>query len=157
MEHPCLSVITSISLDHTEILGGTIRQIAGEKAGIIKPKAPVFYDGSSREASEVIRSIALERGTPCREISKNAFEIQEVNRKYIAFSRTNAYDKDVMNVRVPICGCYQAMNAEIALEAAEYLLREEEIHGERWQEALASVRWEGRMEEAAPQDRKSVV
>ncbi len=97
----------------------------------------------------MIRSTALERGAPCREISKNAFEIQEVTRKYIAFSRTNAYDKDVMNVRVPICGCYQAMNAEIALEAAEYLLREEEIHGERWQEALASVRWEGRMEEAA--------
>ncbi len=149
-EHPCLTVITSISLDHTEILGDTIRQIAAEKAGIIKPGAPVFYDGSSREASEVIRSTALERGAPCREISKNAFEIQEVTRKYIAFSRTNAYDKDVMNVRVPICGCYQAMNAEIALEAAEYLLREEEIHGERWQEALASVRWEGRMEEAAP-------
>lgn len=150
VEHPCLTVITSISLDHTEILGDTVEQIAQEKAGIIKPRIPVFYDGSSPEAAQVIRSTALEKGAPCREISKNAFEIQEVTRKYIAFSRMNAYDKDVINVRIPICGCYQAMNAEIALEAAEYLLREEEIHGDRWQNALSSLHWEGRMEEAAP-------
>lgn len=149
-EHPVLSVITSISLDHTEILGDTIEQIAGEKAGIIKPGVPVFYDGSNAKASGIIRRTALERGAPCREISKNAFEIREVTRKYIAFSRTNAYDKDVIDVRVSICGCYQAMNAEIALEAAEYLLREEKIHGDRWREALSSLHWEGRMEEIAP-------
>ncbi len=150
VDHPVISVITSISLDHTEILGDTIEQIAGEKAGIIKPGVPVFYDGSSLAASEVIREMARKKEAPCREISKNAFEIQEVTRKYIAFSRANAYDKDVMNIKVPICGCYQAMNAEIALEAAEYLLREEKVHKKRWQEALSSLRWEGRMEEAAP-------
>ena len=153
VERPYLTLITSISLDHTEILGGTIREIAGEKAGIIKPQVPVFYDGSSKEASEVIRSAALEKGAPCREISKNAFEIQEVTRKYIAFSRANAYDKDVIDIRIPICGCYQAMNAEIALETAEYLLKEsarDQGRDRRWQEAIASVRWEGRMEEAAP-------
>ena len=155
VEHPYLTLITSISLDHTEFLGGTIREIAGEKAGIIKPQVPVFYDGSSKEASEVIRSAALEKGAPCREISKNAFEIQEVTRKYIAFSRANAYDKDVIDIRIPICGCYQAMNAEIALEAAEYLLREEEVHTERWQRALSSLHWEGRMEEAAPHRRRT--
>lgn len=154
-EHPFLTVITSVSLDHTEILGYTIAQIAREKAGIIKPGVPVFYDGSNKEVSEVIRSTALERGAPCREISNHAFEIREVTRKYIAFSRRNAYDKYV-TYKVPICGCYQAMNAEIALEAAEYLLGERGIHGEesfrekRRQEAIASVRWEGRMEQAAP-------
>ena len=58
---------------------------------------------------------------PCREISKNAYEIREVARKYIAFSRDNTYDKDVI-YRIPICETCQAMNAEIALEAVEYLL-----------------------------------
>lgn len=147
VEHPVLSIITSISLDHTDILGDTIEQIAREKAGIIKSGIPVFYDGSSREASEVIRNIAFKRGAPCREISNHAFEIQEVTRKYIAFSRRNAYDKYV-TYRIPICGCYQAMNAEIALEAAEYLLGTD--HGEQWRETVGSVRWEGRMEQAAP-------
>lgn len=146
-ESPVLTIITSISLDHTDILGETIEQVAREKAGIIKRGIPVFYDGSSREAAEVIKETAAKRGAPCREITKNAFEIQEVDRKYIAFSRVNAYDKGI-KWQVPICGFYQAMNAEIAIEAAEYLLRGESIQKERWPEAVASICWEGRMEEA---------
>lgn len=149
IKRPQLTVITSISLDHTEILGDTIEQIAAEKAGIIKRGVPVFFDGGCPKASAVIQRIALENGAPCREISNHAYEIREVTRKYIAFSRVNAYDKDVM-IQVPICGCYQAMNAEIALCAAEYLLKGEHFHEERWQEALRSLRWEGRMERLAP-------
>ncbi len=145
IEKPALSIITSISLDHTAILGDTIRKIAGEKAGIIKPGVPVFFDGSNKEAAEVIRTRASELGVSCREVTKNAYEIREVHRKYIAFSRRSAYDKDVI-FKVPMCGCYQAMNAELALEASEYLLSGEEIHMDRWKAALADLHWEGRME-----------
>lgn len=145
IEKPALSIITSISLDHTVILGDTIRKIAGEKAGIIKPGVPVFFDGSDKEASEVIRTRASELGVSCREVTKNAYEIREVHRKYIAFSRRSAYDKDVI-FEVPMCGCYQAMNAELALETSEYLLSGEEIHVDRWKAALADLHWEGRME-----------
>ena len=145
IEKPEVSVITSISLDHTAILGDTIEKIAGEKAGIIKNGVQVFFDGSNEKASEVIENTALKQCAPCRKISKNAYEILEVHRKYIAFSRRSAYDKDVI-FQVPMCGCYQAMNAELALEAAEYLLSDEEIHTERWKEALADLHWEGRME-----------
>lgn len=145
IDNPALAVITSISLDHTAILGDTIEKIAGEKAGIIKPGVPVFFDGSSKKAAEVIKAKASELGVSCREVTKNAYEIQEVHRKYIAFSRRSAYDKDVI-FQVPMCGCYQAMNAELALEASEYLLAGEEIHMDRWKEALAELHWEGRME-----------
>ena len=145
IDNPALAIITSISLDHTAILGDTIVKIAGEKAGIIKPGVPVFFDGSSKKAAEVIKAKASELGVSCREVTKNAYEIQEVHRKYIAFSRRSAYDKDVI-FQVPMCGCYQAMNAELALEASEYLLAGEEIHMDRWKEALAELHWEGRME-----------
>lgn len=145
INNPALAIITSISLDHTAILGDTIEKIAGEKAGIIKPGVPVFFDGSSKKAAEVIKAKASELGVSCREVTKNAYEIQEVHRKYIAFSRRSAYDKDVI-FQVPMCGCYQAMNAELALEASEYLLAGEEIHMDRWKEALAELHWEGRME-----------
>ena len=145
IDNPALAIITSISLDHTAILGDTIEKIAGEKAGIIKPGVPVFFDGSSKKAAEVIKAKASELGVSCREVTKNAYEIQEVHRKYIAFSRRSAYDKDVI-YQVPMCGCYQAMNAELALEASEYLLAGEEIHMDRWKEALAELHWEGRME-----------
>ena len=145
IDNPALAIITSISLDHTAILGDTIEKIAGEKAGIIKPGVPVFFDGSSKKAAEVIKAKASELGVSCREVTKNAYEIQEVHRKYIAFARRSAYDKDVI-FQVPMCGCYQAMNAELALEASEYLLAGEEIHMDRWKEALAELHWEGRME-----------
>lgn len=148
-ENPVLSIITSISLDHTDILGDTIEKIASEKAGIIKKKVPVFYDGSNEEASYVISRTALGLEAPCREIGKSAFEIHEVKRNYIAFSRVNAYDKDTI-WKVPICGYYQVMNAELALSAAEYLLKDEEIHMDRWVKAVESMSWGGRMEEVMP-------
>mgnify|MGYP001028401826 FL=1 len=148
-DRPYLTVITSISLDHTDILGDTIEQIAYEKAGIIKKGIPVFFDGSCERAGDVIRREAKKKQAPCREISNHAFEIQEACRNYIAFSRNNAYDKDRM-WRVPICGIYQVMNAEIALQAAEYALKGQEAHRDRWADAVAAMKWEGRMETAAP-------
>lgn len=149
VEHPAATILTSISLDHTDILGDTIEKIAAEKAGIIKEQVPVFYDGSNEKAAEVIRRTAEGMHAPCREISKNAFEILEVQRNNIAFSRRNAYDKDVI-WKVPICGIYQVTNACLAITAAEYLLGDSDVQTERWQTAVESVKWEGRMEEVAP-------
>ena len=74
VEHPLLTIITSISLEHTEILGNTIAEIAGEKAGILKEQVPVVYDASNIEAAQVIE----ERGKQlhCRICSmKFIFEI----------------------------------------------------------------------------------
>lgn len=79
---------------------------------------------------------------------ENAFEIREVTRKHIAFSRTNAYHKDVI-WQVPICGIYQVKNAEIAIEAAQCLLGNKPEHEEMWRDAVAKIQWQGRMEECA--------
>ena len=59
------------------------QEIAAEKAGIIKPGVPVFFDASNPSACEVIQKTAAKMHAPCREISKNAYEIREVNWKYI--------------------------------------------------------------------------
>lgn len=149
VEQPFLTVITSISLDHTDILGDTIEKIAFEKAGIIKKDVPVFFDGSNPEAAIVIRRIAEEKQAPCREISNHAFEIREALRDHIAFFRRNEYDKDTV-WEVPGCGLYQVMNAELALQAMEYAFSSEDIHRERWVRAVAGMYWEGRMEQVAP-------
>jgi len=61
---PEVCVITSIGLDHTEILGDTLEQIAAEKAGIIKPGVPVVVGPVPDEAWAVIERIAGERGAP---------------------------------------------------------------------------------------------
>jgi dihydrofolate synthase/folylpolyglutamate synthase len=59
---PRVSVITSLSLDHTLVLGDTLAKIAGEKAGIIKPGIPVVSSSQKDEALEVLVKIADERG-----------------------------------------------------------------------------------------------
>ena len=61
---PCLSIITSISFDHVRQLGPTLADIAGEKAGIIKPGVPVVSGVCNEEPREVVRRIARENG--CR-------------------------------------------------------------------------------------------
>lgn len=149
IEEPVLSVITSISLDHTRYLGDTVEKIAWEKAGIIKRGIPVICDGSEPEALVVLRRQADALGARCREITNHAFKIKEIGDNHIAFSRVNAYDKGVM-WQLHNCGIYQAMNASIAIAAMEELLPLGEQHYEVWQRALASVTWEGRMEEVIP-------
>ena len=97
VEKPALSIITSISLDHTAILGDTIRKIAVEKAGIIKPKVPVFFDGSNKEAAEVIRTKGEELGVYCREVTNHAYEIREVHRTAGNGPRTPAMYPDFIS------------------------------------------------------------
>lgn len=147
-ETPYLSVITSIGLDHTEILGDTIEKIAAEKAGIIKMGVPVFFDGSCAESSAVIRQTAEKTGAPCREIGKDAFEILEITDKHIAFSILNEYDNNTV-WQVGSTGIYQCMNAALAIEAMKYIFGDV-ADCERWKEAVANVRWSGRMEEVLP-------
>ena len=61
---PLVSVITSLSYDHTNLLGSTLAQIAGEKAGIIKPGVPLVSAPQEPEALEVLMRTAHERGAP---------------------------------------------------------------------------------------------
>src|SRR6185503_7521561 len=58
---PKVSVITSLSYDHTAVLGDTLAKIAGEKAGIIKPEVPVVSAPQTEEALEVLERIAKEK------------------------------------------------------------------------------------------------
>lgn len=67
---PAVSVITSIGLDHTKFLGVTLAEIAGEKAGIIKPGVPVLTTPQPPEVEEVFRRRAEEIGAPLTIISR---------------------------------------------------------------------------------------
>lgn len=147
-EHPIMTILTSIGLDHMGILGNTITEIAGEKAGIIKSNVPVVFDGSSDEASLVISRTAEEQGAPCRKIGKDAFEILEITDKQVAFSILNEYDKNTFWT-VRGTGVYQAMNATLAVHAAKEVLGNP-INEEKWKQAIANVCWPGRMEEVLP-------
>lgn len=145
--HPALTIITSISLDHTDILGDTIEKIAAEKAGIMKKGVPLIFDANNRASRSILLQRAGELDIPCREIAKNAYEIKEIKDKYIAFSSVSAYYEDITWC-LSNTGIYQAENALLALEAMQFLCGEEK-HLEKWKEALKEVKWAGRMEEIA--------
>lgn len=147
-EHPTLTVITSIGLDHTAILGDTIEEIAGEKAGIIKKGVPLIFDGSVEEANVVIRKKAEEMDAPCREIGKDAFEIQKITDKNIAFSISSDYDNNTL-WEVRGTGIYQAMNATLAIKGMEYIFGND-CHYDQWRKVVGEVCWPGRMEEVLP-------
>lgn len=72
--HPIASVITSIGIDHSDILGDTISKIAAEKGGIIKKGSPVFIGDLKKEAFDVIQQIAQKSGTKLIQIDKNLSE-----------------------------------------------------------------------------------
>ena len=147
-EDPEVCVITSIGLDHMEYLGDTVEQIAGEKAGIIRPGVPVFYAQSAEESDRVIEKTAAQQGSSCKKIGKDAYEILGIEDKHIAFSILDEYDNNTV-WQVASTGIYQVMNAALAIRAMRYTFGEKaEIC--KWQKVVASVKWQGRMEEVLP-------
>ncbi len=148
IRRPILTVITSISLEHTEILGSTVRQIASEKAGILKKGTPVVYDASEPEAEQVIRARAAELGCQVFPVCFNKIKILLNTGKKIAFSYDSGYD--VTNVEIPFGAPYQAQNAAVALQAARCLGEEAGIGLEAVRAGFANVSWKGRMQEARP-------
>ena len=71
MVKPVVSVITSLSLDHTKVLGDTLAKIAFEKAGIIKPGRPVVMAPQREEARLVVERVAFERETKLVQVGRD--------------------------------------------------------------------------------------
>lgn len=145
---PVCSVITSIGMDHMEILGDTLEKIAAEKAGILKPQVPAFYFEGQEASGRVLEKRAESLGIFCKKIGKNAFENLRIEHKNIAFSCTNAYYGNTPWL-LNNTGLYQAENAMLALEVMRFLFGGKGRIG-LWKEALARVKWAGRMEEILP-------
>ena len=153
IKSPLVSVITSISLDHTEYLGDTIEKIAWEKAGIIKKGVTVVFDGNNGQASQVIRSRAKELGSPFCEVDRLGYEITGYEDKGCK-ARFFKAEGDFIEVTVPSVAEYQVMNAFLSFKALEALRLKEvmglEISKEQVKEGIAGMYWPGRMEEVLP-------
>jgi len=160
---PVVSVITSISYDHVQILGNTLSEIAGEKGGIIKPNTPVVVAPQKEEARLKLEEIAQARNAP----------LIQVGRDYLYAADSHALDGQTflvwtpdeqpmvdefiesggrhvwspLRLRIPLLGFHQVENAATAyaaLKTAEKL--GVEISQEAFREGFSSVRWPGRME-----------
>ncbi len=145
---PDLCIITSISLEHTEYLGDTIPQIAGEKAGIIKEGVPVVYDDTVPEASRVICARAEELHAPAYPVGKEAARHLRRHPGGIDFSFGVKYDE--LSLSLPALGLYQVVNASLAVQGALLYLGGGEEAKEAIRSGIHSAKWPGRMEEKEP-------
>lgn len=160
---PLLSVITSISYDHTYILGSTLSQIAGEKAGIIKPGRPVVIAPQKDEAREVLLRTAQERKAPLTQVGKDYLfapwthsldgqsllvwpaKEQPLVDEFIETGGLS--DWKPVRLTIPLLGQHQVENAATAYAvlqtARNYGLR---ISGAEIEQGFEQVFWPGRFE-----------
>lgn len=153
IRHPLVSVITSVSLDHTEYLGDTIEKIASEKAGIIKKNVPVVFDANDQIVSDVIRKRALEQDAPYFEADRHCYWITgSVNNGFQA--ELKGIKGDLYQVMIPSKARYQVMNALLSLRAVEVsgLLGDMRLKKAREQirTGFLKMSWPARMEEVQP-------
>lgn len=143
---PKACVITNISLEHTEYLGTRLEQIAFEKAGIIKPGAGVVTGTRQKQAAEVIRKVASEKGVPLRRFGR---EIRIRSKKDGRFTYLGV-ENEWRDLQVGLAGDHQRTNAALALGALELVMQQGLIiSDEAIYDGLVEVRWPGRLEVAA--------
>lgn len=107
---PLLSVITTLGLDHAEYLGGTLHEIAFEKAGIIKPGRPCVTAPQPDEAMDTLRRVCAERGSPLTVAAEGTVRaLRDFDRMEI--------DIDGGGFTVGLAGRHQAVNAALAVAA----------------------------------------
>ncbi|MDO4942170.1 MAG: folylpolyglutamate synthase/dihydrofolate synthase family protein [Lachnospiraceae bacterium] len=144
---PEISIITSIGLDHTKILGDTLEQIAAEKAGIIKDGKPVVYFAQTPEVNQVIEEKACVKRSKIIKLSKEDIKIKENRKKCIAFSVESGYHR-FDDLKISSYAEYQLWNADIAIHAIKEMIPG--ISDETIRSGLADMRWPARMEEIEP-------
>lgn len=146
--HPEVTVITRIGKDHSGYLGGTVREIAREKAGIIKEGVPVVTVSQHPQAMSVISKRAEEQNAVFYDTSGAVREVisSDGSGQYLNFETD---DIKLENVRLNLLGEHQGENLLLALKTL-YLLTESgfEINEKCLREGLAGLKWPGRLEYA---------
>jgi dihydrofolate synthase/folylpolyglutamate synthase len=146
---PLVSVITNIDLEHTEFLGTTLEQIAGEKAGIIKPAVPLVTGAKQPEVIKLFERDAAANCAPVYRLQKDFTPencVPGVSQVFDYTGLASAYP----GLRLNLIGRHQVDNACLALAAIE-CLRDTGIavNEAALRSGLEQARWEGRMERVA--------
>ena len=152
---PLLSIITDISLDHTEWLGDTLTEIAGEKAGILRPKGTLITLPQHPEVNDAIGEAIRERGARVVNASAYIPPITPAAENFEtagAASPGNRYPLDLLGtqieIRSPLAGRHQLRNVALAIATAVELRQSfgYKISAQQIAEGIALTRWAGRFQ-----------
>ncbi|ADQ14545.1 bifunctional folylpolyglutamate synthase/dihydrofolate synthase [Halanaerobium hydrogeniformans] len=145
IKKPLLSIITTIDIEHSKLLGNSQSEIAYEKAGIIKENSKVLTAVTSQEALSVIEKTAAEKSTQLIKLTQKYDKIKSsggLKKNYLYFSSSNKKYK----YKLSLLGMYQAQNAALAHLAVNILKSEFPFKKEDLQKGLSTVVWPGRMQ-----------
>jgi len=113
--HPLVSIITSISIEHSKILGDTIEKIAYEKAGIIKMEVPVFVGKLPDKAKDVVKNISKQKES--KFVDLNEFITEKSDSIKLRLKNKN------INInRTGLLGKHQLLNSALAIKVVEIIL-----------------------------------
>ncbi len=145
---PKVSVITSISLDHVNILGDNLKDIAREKAGIIKEKVPVVLYPQEKDAEEVVLKASKEKNSKVYLLKKEDCRLIDINNDKLYQNVEVKSIKNTYNIKLPLLGEHQILNLSVALNTIETLFEKENIiiNRELIEKSLEDVKWIGRLE-----------
>ena len=142
---PEVSVITNVTLEHTDRLGKTIEAIAAQKAGIIKPGVPVVTEAEGK-ALEVIRGTAEASHAPLY-VYGDDFSTEELTSSMDAQTFLYRMGEKEMEVTIHLPGEHQILNGAAALAAAEILRgKDGSIDEAAMLRGMDAARWPGRLE-----------
>ena len=143
-----VSIITTISFDHTKSLGDTLEKIAFEKAGIIKPETPVIIGEMSDEAKKVIKNTAARKNSPIIEFQKD-FSVSNITVSEFGTEFDFSFGQiKLNNLKTNLIGDFQAKNVSLALASFITFLEKKNIRLDPRKviQALLRVNWIGRMQ-----------
>ena len=146
IEHPVLTVITSISMDHMAQLGDTLSAIAAEKAGILKSGAPAVFYSQQPEVLDVLKQVCEKQDIEAVTADWSRLRVRErsLSEAENFLTATQVFDyKSYRNLIIHLAGTYQVNNACLAVDAIEAL----HINGiteEYVRKGLKEARWPGR-------------
>lgn len=141
---PRISVITSLSLDHTLVLGDTLAKIAGEKAGIIKPGVPVVSASQKDEALEVLVRIAGERDCDFTLVGRDV-KLEALSHS-IDGQTLQVWTSSLppLKLTIPLLGNHQVENAAVAYAALK--TSGLDVPDEAIQKGFAEIKWPSRFD-----------
>jgi len=144
--HPLVCVITSISVDHTQLLGNTLTDIAREKTGIIKPGCWAVISPQPAEAASVISEACSQKGAKAiwvgKDITWHRIGGDLDHQSLVINGRTGEY-----KVNIPLLGDFQLENASTAVAALEIVASQGfAISPSHIAQGLAKVKWRGRFQ-----------
>jgi len=159
-ETPLASVITSISLDHWQILGPTVADIAGEKAGILKAKCPAVIGELPESARIVVEKRIQELECPATWV-KPAIDLGQGFAEYHPHPEISVNPRSSavkIKYQLPLLGKIQLMNSAIAIATLHTLQNQGwQISPTAIENGIAKTQWPGRLQQTTWKNRKILI